>query len=272
MTSDSTATVRDPFQAAAPPSERFSPLRVLAHGGSATVLLAHDAELDRTVALKVLLDRLLAEPRAVRRFEAEIDVLERLEHPAVAPVLARGRTAADAPWFAMPYYDAGSLRDLLTEMGPVPAPRLAGFALEILDALAYVHSQGIVHRDIKLANILLDRSNVAVLCDFGIAADSEDRKTNAGAHLGTPVYAAPEQLSDPRLAEARSDLYSLGITIFAAATAETPSRLIYPHTRDDALSLLSEPLRSVVACATEPHVNRRYASAEEMADALAALL
>lgn len=251
---------------------RFQPQRLIGHGGAAQVLLAHDAELDGLVAIKVMRVELAADSLHRARFESEVDLLERLAHPGIVPVLARGETAEGAPWYAMPHFPGGSLAEQVMGQGAVTLSRLAGLTLEVLDALQYAHTEGVVHRDVKPDNILLDEHDVAVLCDFGIAADPMARTTRAGAQLGTPMYAAPEQVLDPRLAGPPADLYGLGVAMFSSVTLRSPARLVFEHTRGEALDGLPDGWRDVIGRATEAQVNRRYSSAAEMAGDVADLL
>jgi serine/threonine-protein kinase len=197
---------------------RFTIERQIGAGGMATVFLARDERNERPVALKVLREG--AEAAAgLERFEREIKLLARLQHPLILPLHDSG-VAADAMYFVMPFVDGESLRERMWREGQMPIDDALHVAIEVADALAYAHAQGVVHRDIKPENIMLWRGH-AVVCDFGIASimqgahdGSRDALTRAGQWLGTPAYMSPEQAAgDPHIGPA-ADQYSLGLVLY----------------------------------------------------------
>ena len=164
---------------------RFAIERQIGAGGMATVFLARDERNDRPVALKVL--RQSAEAASgLERFEREIKLLARLQHPLILPLHESG-VAAESMYFVMPFVDGESLRQRMSRDGQMPIDDALRIAIEVADALAYAHAQGVVHRDIKPENIMLWRGH-AVVCDFGIAsimqgahdASRDERLTHAG--------------------------------------------------------------------------------------------
>jgi len=253
-------------------STRFRLVRLLHRSDMSTIVLCEDAQRDSYSVIKALNPDLVDDELVCSRFVQEADVLEALDHPGIVPVLARGQTHEGSPFYAMPYFPRGSLADRLMDPDSLTTDVVVGFGLEVLDALDHVHREGVIHRDIKPGNVLLDDSDVAVLCDFGIASLDSARSTMQGAELATPGYAPPEQIADPRKAEARSDLYALGVTLFVLATGRRAVELVRPATRQASLGRLSAGLGRCVRRATEPSLSARYSSAADMADALAELL
>src|SRR6476469_864963 len=222
MTSASTGPepVRDAL------AERYAIERELGAGGMATVYLAHDVRHERPVALKVFRPEVGASFGA-ERFAREIKLLARLRHPFILPLLDSGETAG-ALYFVMPYIDGASWRARLVREGPLPVEEAVELARSVADALAYAHGEGVVHRDVKPENVLLSRQGHAVLADFGIARgeamshDSGGRLTEVGLALGTTVYMSPEQaLGEPNI-DGRSDIYSLGITLYEMLAGQPP--------------------------------------------------
>lgn len=205
---------------------RFTIEREVGAGGMATVFLARDERNERPVALKIL--RAGADTAAgVERFEREIKLLARLQHPLILPLHDSG-IAGDALYFVMPYVDGEALRDRMLRDGPLPIADALRIAIEVADALAYAHAQGVVHRDIKPENIMLWRGH-AVVADFGIAsiahaasADDDARLTRAGAWLGTPGYMSPEQAAGDLGIGPASDQYSLALVLYEMLSGSPP--------------------------------------------------
>jgi serine/threonine protein kinase/DNA-binding SARP family transcriptional activator/uncharacterized protein with WD repeat len=220
----------------------------IGEGSFGAVYRAFQPEVNREVAVKVILPQYANDPEFIRRFEAEAQVVARLEHPHIVPLYDYWREP-DGAYLVMRYLRAGSLADLL-ECGPLDFERASALVEQIGAALATAHRQGIVHRDLKPANILLDESGNFYLSDFGIAKDiaSQMQATLTGESLGTPLYMSPEQmLGEP--VTPHSDIYSLGLVLYQALTGEPP----YP---DDSLAALiekqlHEPLPLVTALRPE---------------------
>ena len=200
---------------------RYSIERELGRGGMGVVLLARDVALDRPVAIKLLPQALAARPGAREQFLREARTAAGLSHPNIVPihlVEARG----DLVYFVMGYVDGETLRERVERSGPL-SPRLAMRVMqEVAWALGYAHQRGVIHRDIKPDNIMLERaSERAIVTDFGIALGTNDANQSGGAVIGTARYMSPEQACGEPV-DGRSDLYSLGATVFYALTGRAP--------------------------------------------------
>jgi len=200
-------------------------LRPLGQGGMGKVFLAVN-ERDERVAIKVLPPRkVLEEENALRRFRREMDLSQRCLHPNLAETLAVG-TDQDVHFMVMEYIPGESLYELVRnpKAGPLTVPDLARLFLKLLDGLEAAHRAGLVHRDIKPSNIMITPDEAVKLLDMGLARalDDEVGITRANTVLGTLDYASPEQLRDAAKADRRSDLYSLGCTMYFALTGTAP--------------------------------------------------
>lgn len=211
-------------------ADRYQIEREIGRGGMATVYLAHDLKHNRQVAVKVL-DPDLAQTLGAGRFLREIEMAAKLTHPHILPLHDSGE-ADGLLFYVMPYVRGESLRDRLTAGGPLPFEEAVQIALEVADALAYAHDEGVIHRDVKPANILLEAGH-AVLADFGIAqavAEAEaTRLTKTGTSLGTVQYMSPEQVAAELELDARTDVYSLGCVLFEMLAGEPPFSGATPH-------------------------------------------
>ena len=201
---------------------RYSLERELGRGGMGVVYLARDVRLDRLVAIKLLPPEFARQPTLRDRFIREAHLAARLSHPYIVPIHAVDE-AGDFVFYVMSYVDGETLADRVRSRGPLPAHEVARILREVAWALAYAHAQGIVHRDVKPANILLEAgTNRAMVTDFGIARVANvDGVTAAGELLGTPEYMSPEQACGEQL-DGRSDLYSLGVVGYFATTGTLP--------------------------------------------------
>ena len=206
-------------------------VRLIGHGGMGQVWLAREVALRRAVAVKVLHPAMGASEVARRRFRRECEMAAQLDHPGVVPVHRIGE-AGEIAWFAMAYVDGETLAERMAREGRLPLGEALRVAREVADALAAAHRRGIVHRDVKPQNILLERdSGRALVSDFGIAralhptptegADS-GTLTHPGSVLGTPRYMSPEQALGRRDVGPPSDLYSLGIILYEAIAGAYP--------------------------------------------------
>jgi eukaryotic-like serine/threonine-protein kinase len=202
---------------------RYHVERELARGGMATVYLARDLRHDRRVAIKVLQEELAAAVGA-ERFLEEIRVTASLQHPHILPLFDSGN-ADGVLWYVMPFVEGETLRSRLAREGRLPVDVALRLAREMADALEYAHRQGVVHRDVKPENVLL-QSGHALVADFGIALALEhaggDRLTRTGITLGTPQYMAPEQASGDGNVDARTDVYALGAVLHEMLAGESP--------------------------------------------------
>ena len=197
--------------------------RELGRGGMATVYLAHDIALDRKVAIKVMsADLFAAGDVLIDRFMREARTGARLNHPHIIPVYAV-REAPDLIYFVMKFIDGKPLDDVIRTRGPLPIPLVARILAQVSDALAYAHRNGIVHRDIKPGNLMLDKDGWVVLTDLGIAKVQEAAMLTAtGSTIGTPTYMSPEQSMAAKETGGASDQYSLGCVAFEMLTGQPP--------------------------------------------------
>ncbi|MDS4019465.1 MAG: serine/threonine-protein kinase [Candidatus Competibacter sp.] len=248
--------------------------KIIGKGAMSTVYLAVQESLDRRVALKVLTPKLAADPTFNKRFVKEGRIIAKLAHPHIVTIHDTG-SHQDHSYIAMEYLEAGTLRERI-KAGLTPE-QASNYLCQIAQALGYAHRQNCVHRDIKPANILFRDGETAVLSDFGIAKNLEDKTqlTAAGWRVGTPNYMSPEQtLGKP--VDARSDLYSLGILFHEMLTGTRPYQgadafaTALLHVKAP-LPVLPAPLRRF-----QPVLDRllakdpqsRFASAEELVQAV----
>ncbi len=199
---------------------RYSLVSELGRGGMGVVYLAREVKLDRLVALK-LLPPTLANGEWRERFLREARVAARLTHPNIVPIYAADESGSFV-YFAMAYVRGETLTARVARCGPLPASEVARIVREVAWALAYAHAQGIVHRDVKPDNILLEEETGRVLvADFGIARSVESAVSDPGRLAGTPAFMSPEQACGDRV-DGRSDLYSLGLVAHFALTRRLP--------------------------------------------------
>ena len=198
--------------------------RRIGQGGMGDVFLAEQLSMNRKVALKILSDAFASNAEVVRRFRHEVRILARLDHPNVVTALEAGEDLGHY-YLAMSYVDGEGLDEVISKRDCVPESEVLPIALEISKALAYGWDHfSIIHRDIKPANIMLDREGHVWLMDFGIGKSlaASEQLTLDGKTLGSPHYMSPEQVSSGTPVDFRSDIYSLGVTIYHLVTGETP--------------------------------------------------
>ncbi len=203
-------------------ADHYSVASEIGRGGMATVYLGDDLKLERRVAIKLLHPQ-LATGLGVERFLREIKTAAGLSHPHIVPLFDSGESGG-LLFYVMPYIDGETLRRRLTREGSLPIEDAVRIACEVLEALGYAHAQGVVHRDIKPENIIFSAGR-ALVTDFGIAravsAASLEPLTIDGA-VGTPAYMSPEQASQSPQLDGRSDIYSLGCTLYEMLTGSVP--------------------------------------------------
>ncbi len=263
---------------------RYRIVSRLGVGGSAEVWEARDEQLDRRVALKLPHPHLVEDERTRRQLAAEARAVGSLSHPGIVRVY----DVADGsrPAVVMELVEGESLGDILRRRGPLPPREVARIGAQVGDALLHAHGRGVIHRDVKPGNILVDPAGDARLVDFGIARlldEAAVRLTQTGMVAGTLAYMAPEQLSGGELTP-RTDVYSLGAVLFHALTGHPPFHAASPVAlaeaqRDGPPTLLAaggadvDPvLAQVVTAALQPDPEQRPRTAGAMADALRAWL
>ena len=253
---------------------RYRIIRKLGSGGMANVYLAEDQELGRRVAIKILNDRHAGDEQFVERFRREAKNAASLSHPNIVSIYDRGE-AEGTYYIAMEYLDGKSLKELILERGPAPVSVAVDYARQILAALRFAHRNGIVHRDIKPHNVLVDAEGHAKVTDFGIARAGASQMTEEGSIIGTAQYLSPEQARGTKV-DQTSDLYSLGIVLYEMLTGtvpftgDSPVEIAMKH-----LSATPEPLSArrpdipkaldlVILRALAKDPAARYQSADEM--------
>ena len=253
---------------------RYQVVRKLGAGGMANVYLAEDQELGRRVAIKILNERHANDEQFVERFRREAKNAAALSHPNIVSIYDRGE--AEGPYYiAMEYLDGRSLKELILSRGPAPLNVAIEYVRQILSALRFAHRHGIVHRDIKPHNVLVDAEGRVKVTDFGIARAGASQMTEAGSIVGTAQYLSPEQARGTNV-DQRSDLYSLGIVLYELLTGtlpfngDTPVEIAMKHlSQTPELPSVLRPelpreLDLVVTRALAKDPDERYQSADEM--------
>ncbi|MCZ6688393.1 MAG: serine/threonine-protein kinase [Planctomycetota bacterium] len=195
----------------------------LGRGGMGTVYKARQVSLDRTVAIKVLAPRLEGDEVFIGRFMTEAKAVARLNHKNVIAGIDVGE-AAGRHFFVMEYVDGETTSRRLSREGPLPEEDVISIGIQMAKALSHAAEHGLVHRDVKPQNIMITGRGVAKLCDLGLAKYDEGMTATpaSGRSVGTPYYISPEQAKGGEFADIRSDIYSLGATLFHLATGEPP--------------------------------------------------
>ena len=201
---------------------RFKIIEKIGQGGMGVVFKARDGRLERDIALKILWPELSGDAKFVQRFSSEARAAAQLTHPCVVEIYGVGK-AEGLHCIAMEHVQGRNLAEIIHESGSLPVPNALAIARGVASALAEAHKRGIVHRDIKPGNIMIDRQGRVRVLDFGLARvpGSQSAQTRTGSKMGTPAYMSPEQCgSNP--VDARTDVYSLGVTLFELLAGQRP--------------------------------------------------
>ena len=257
---------------------RYELLRRIARGGMADVYLARDASLDRQVAVKVLFPEFANDPSFVERFRREAKAAANLNHPNIVGIYDWGQEQGTY-YIVMEYVVGRSMADVLRSTGPLSADRAAEIASDVAEALSSAHSAGLVHRDVKLGNIIVSDEGQVKVADFGIATAlarrTGDNLTHIGSVMGTATYFSPEQAQGKAL-DGRSDLYSLGVVLYEMIvgkppfTADTSTAVAVKHVQERPLapSLLgvsiAQSLEAIILKLLAKNPANRYPKAEDL--------
>jgi eukaryotic-like serine/threonine-protein kinase len=203
--------------------DRYVLLDLIGQGGMGRVYLAQDTRLNRPVALKILSAERLSKPRSIARFEREARVGAQLQHENLVRIYDFGESKGRR-YLVMEYIEGKTIATLIAQQGPMPPVTAARLVRQVALGLDHAHRKGLIHRDVNPHNILVTHDGTAKLADLGlaIALAEEDRVTRDGAMVGTLDYVAPEQARNSRSADARSDIYSLGCTIYHMISGQVP--------------------------------------------------
>jgi serine/threonine protein kinase len=255
---------------------------IIGTGGFAWVYKAFDPELEIPVALKVLKPQYAGDEQFEQRFRREAATAARLRHPNIIKIFAVGKDG-DAVYFAMDFLPQG-LPDRLDVVTKLPEPVLIRMGIDVASAIGFAHREGVVHRDIKIDNILFDDHGNAIVADFGIARAVSNYVQQTGTNMvvGTPQYFSPEQARGMAL-DGRADIYSLGVTLYRAATGVLPFtgddwyEIARQHVEDKPAKarvhnpLLSRDIDRVIMRCLEKDPAARFQTGESLCQALAAL-
>src|SRR5213595_2031969 len=238
-------------------------------GGMSTVYKAFDTVLERPVAIKLMHREIASDSDQLERFRREARAVAQLNHPHIVTVIDAGEDD-NTPYIVFEYVEGETLKDRIRRHGRLPIQEAIAYAIEIARALGAAHARGIVHRDVKPQNVLVDEEGSAKVTDFGIARSVDDSGLTAeGRVLGTTDYVSPEQALGHDV-NGQSDIYSLGIVLFEMLTGDVPFHgenqvaVAMKHVREELPDLqlrrpeTSSALAAVVDRATEKDLSRRY--------------
>ena len=258
---------------------RYEIVRPLGHGGMGMVYLARDRTLDEPLAIKILRPDFARDPAMAQRFRSEIKLARRVRHKNVAAIHDYGDDGG-LLFISMEYVDGQDMKQLLRKRGALPPSEAYELAIQVTEGLQAVHDAGVIHRDLKTPNIMVDARGLARLMDFGIAKQhTEGATTGTGNIVGTPEYMSPEQ-AQGRKVDFRCDIYAMGIVVYELFSGqvpfrgETPIATILKHIQEPptlegpSAPLLPTPLIPVLRKALAKEPDQRYSSAAELAEAL----
>ncbi|MHB1560835.1 MAG: WD40 repeat domain-containing serine/threonine protein kinase, partial [Isosphaeraceae bacterium] len=253
----------------------------IARGGMGVVYRARQISLNRTVALKMILAGQFAGPDEIRRFHLEAEAAAGLEHPGIVPIYEAGEFEGQH-YFSMGFVEGSSLANRVAS-GPLPSREAVSLTRKVAEAIQYAHDRGVIHRDLKPQNVLLDRDGKPRVTDFGLAkrVEADEGLTASGAVMGTPSYMPPEQAAgDVRAVGPAADIYSLGAVLYCLLTgrppfqsASTMTTLVQVMESDPVSPRALNPsvdvdLETICLKCLQKEIHRRYATARDLADDL----
>lgn len=260
--------------------DKYQIVKKLGEGGMATVYQARHTSLPRDVAIKILHPVLASNQRNRERFEREAKAIEQLDHPNIVQILDYSGQNGSSCYIITELIEGLTLRQLMEEQKDIPSEVIALIGMKICNALEYAHSLGLIHRDIKLENVMIRQDGAVKLMDFGIVRFSEESQlTLTGTLVGSPAYMSPEQALEAPI-DHRSDLFSLGTLLFHLATRELPfhgsnpsvilkniidNQRNQPHHINPQISIT---LNEIIDNLLQTSPDKRYQSASEIYDAL----
>lgn len=258
---------------------RYQIMETLGKGGMGVVYRARDPELQRDVAIKVVLSWAQYDEDAMARFHREARVVAQLQHPHIVTVFDAGRTDDGLPYFVMEYLEGTDLGHLLEQAGALPPLRAVSYILQVCDGLSYAHARDIVHRDIKPANLLITPDDHLKVVDFGIAKLVGAQITGSGVSMGTPLYMAPEQVAG-RHVDHRADIFAVGGVLYTLLAGRPPfdgptlGAICHKIETEPPMPLtqlgieLNPELEAIIRRTLNKDPELRYQSAAELADDL----
>ncbi|MFQ5791189.1 MAG: serine/threonine-protein kinase, partial [Acidobacteriota bacterium] len=261
---------------------RYEIRKELGKGAMGAVYLARDTLLERDVALKVMASATTSDPDLKQRFEREAKAVARLQHSNIVTVYDLGYDEAGSPFIAMEFLQGRDLEQII-QKDPPPLPQKLDIIVKVCRGLAHAHGHGIIHRDVKPANIFVTTGGETKIMDFGVARLAQSSQTRTGMILGTADYMAPEQISGQRV-DARADIFSLGVVLYRLLTQKKPfagesmQAVFYKILNVDppALALPGSQalpeLQGIVGRALAKDPAARFQTADEMAGAIEGFL
>jgi serine/threonine protein kinase len=264
-------------------AERYRIIEELGRGGMGTIYRALDTKLEEEIALKLIRPEIALDSMAIKRFQHELRTARRIVHKNIGRMYELMEDAG-THYITMEYIPGEDLRHLIRKVGPLPLKKSLKLGKQICSGLAEAHRQGIVHRDIKPGNIMIDRTGDARILDFGISRSMQaDGMTHFGVAVGTPEYMSPEQIEAVDI-DYRSDIYSLGIVLYEMVTGDLPFKgetalsVAVKHKNEipkDPRELndqIPEELGGLIMQCLEKDRTRRFQSADELGKALETIL
>jgi serine/threonine-protein kinase len=260
-------------------ANRYRIIEELGRGGMGTIYRAMDTKLEEEIALKLIRPEIALDSQAIKRFHHELRMARRIVHKNIGRMYELMEDEG-THYITMEYISGEDLRHLIRRVGPLPLPRTLAIAKQVCSGLSEAHRQGIVHRDIKPGNIMIDRNGDARILDFGISRSLRaEGMTLQGVAVGTPEYMSPEQIECVDI-DCRSDIYSLGIVLYEMATGclpfkgETPLSVVVKHKNEiprnprELNNQIPEDLSGLILKCLEKDKVKRYQSADELGAAL----